>query len=135
MQCDECLRLHAEVQRLNLQNERLQKVVDAAVAYHQVEKFQGDPEGGFEYIGYLWKAVEEYKAMLALKPKEESQFCEGCHAGWPKDFANYHLMPRGAGRVSCSIKRKGEGCDCGATIAFPTHQPGCQLGGPYDVPE
>ena len=31
-------------------------------------------------------------------------------------------------------KRKGAGCDCGATIAFPAHQPGCFFGGPYDLP-
>lgn len=36
--------------------------------------------------------------------------------------------------IKATVKRKSTGCDCGATLAFPAHQPGCPLNGPYDLP-
>lgn len=40
-------------------------VLDAAIAYHQVEVNQSDVEGGAEFCEYLWKLIEKLKQLEA----------------------------------------------------------------------
>ncbi len=109
-----CLSASEEVRDANfqakdrafLQNEGLRKALEALLAV--CNNILSIEDGGKNYIWDL--AVCKRETVLPALEK---------------------FGPMAA--VEPTLKRKGTGCDCGATVAFPTHRPGCPLGGPYEA--
>lgn len=75
--------------------------------YHEILRVKPIPESGVEEATELCQECCSQGCTCPCHiPTDKPQTgCQECAKGWLKD-GDYHLLPGGAGRVSCRVKRK-----------------------------